>query len=109
MGGPDQTLDIAMRVSKLAVDQLRHGYESMAKPERRSSALADLDETLLQGLEGVAQDTILESGEWDFDWRVPMPVGVWHGTKDTDVPVAAAEFYVRFLPRAEGKIIEGES
>ena len=53
-------------------------------------------------------DDLAFAAPWGFDvGRIRVPVGVWHGTEDTLVPVAHAAWLAQAIPGAEGHVVVG--
>lgn len=92
---------------------MRQGYESMSREERRSMALADLGEATRQGVQGPAQDGLLENGDWGFDPAAintkAVPTLLWHGTADADVPIDVGRWLCNAIPGCQCNMVEGES
>ena len=90
---PPVTKAAALERAQNVAESLRTAYSGMSNPEKKELALEDLNQATAQGLEGPAYDTILETSGWDFQFsNIVKPVRMWHGTDDTDVPVACSEF-----------------
>ena len=103
----------AARAQKTHAD-MRASYEAMQKADRRELALRDLSEAARQGLDkGPAQDGLLEGGEWGFELSDidvgQIPTLLWHGSADTDVPVAVGRYVAEHINGCEATIIAGES
>eukprot|EP00937_MAST-01D_sp_MAST-1D-sp2_P000680 g680.t1 len=94
--------------------RMRAQYQGMRKPDRRRAALQDLDEAVRQGIDkGPAQDGCLEAGDWgfalgDIDAR-RVPVLLWHGEEDDDVPVSVGRYVAEHIQGCEATFIPGES
>lgn len=53
------------------------------------------------GSSGVAQDDILINQDWDFNLTEIKPhIDIWHGEKDVNVPMNAAQYLCNMLPHA---------
>ncbi len=64
---------------------------------------------LRPGSQGPAIDLSLFGSAWSFDPSTIMaPAKVWIGTKDTNVPVAAARRLAERIPGAELEVLDGE-
>jgi hypothetical protein len=75
---------------------LRKSYESMSKPSRRETVLADLSHSTATGLIGAASDAVLEAEAGGWSSLGPLDavharcnVTMWHGDKDADVSIDA--------------------
>lgn len=56
----------------------------------------------LDGLDGWIDDDIALARPWGFDLaRISVPVSIWHGTADTRVPRAHADWLLDHLPTAQ--------
>lgn len=63
--------------------------------------LADVVEAGRQGAEHLALDAHVVSARWDFEEAdVPVPVDLWHGALDDDIPVEQARRLAARLPSA---------
>lgn len=62
-----------------------------------------------QGPRGAAQEMAVFGRPWGFALEdVNVPVELWHGTQDVNVPVAVAREVARRLPNCRARIYEGE-
>jgi pimeloyl-ACP methyl ester carboxylesterase len=72
--------------------------------DSEANRLAFLDmmrETLRSGPRGAQIDAALAYGPWDLPLeRIGMPVDLWHGDQDRNVPVAVARYYRDRIPTA---------
>jgi len=93
----------------------RERYSAMSNAEKRALALEDIETATAQGVDGAASDSVLEaSTSWGFALEeVGVPVHLWHGTADTDVPHAAGVFLAEALAKGKAPLethfIEGEN
>lgn len=63
----------------------------MSDPVWQRMSRENLRETLRQGAEGWADESMAMYGEWDFDPRdIRAPVTWWHGDDDMNAPLSAA-------------------
>lgn len=63
--------------------------------------LADIVEAGRQGAQHLALDAYVISARWDFDEAgIAMPVDLWHGVLDDDIPEVQARRLAARLPRA---------
>jgi len=59
-------------------------------------------EAFRSGSVGLSQDLIIYGSNWDFDVaNIQIPVKIWHGEKDTVVPVIFAKYFETFIPECE--------
>jgi pimeloyl-ACP methyl ester carboxylesterase len=65
-------------------------------------------EGLRPGPGGWVDDDLAFTAPWGFDvGAISVPVGVWHGTEDTLVPVSHAGWLTAAIPGAEGHVTVG--
>jgi pimeloyl-ACP methyl ester carboxylesterase len=65
-------------------------------------------EGLRPGPGGWVDDDLAFTAPWGFDvGSISVPVGVWHGTLDTLVPVAHAGWLAQAIPGAQGHLVTG--
>ena len=107
---PPYDLSIAMQKCKKNEDALRNAYVAIKSDAKRNIALADLDNAIKAGIEGPAQDMLLETSDWGYDIdQIKTPTVLWHGDKDTDVPLQCAEHLSEALPAADLRVLPGEN
>lgn len=71
----------------------------LAKPEFAGAFLEATNESWRCGTRGTALDATLTARPWDFHLdRIAMPVHLWHGEADRNVPVALARYVARTIP-----------
>ena len=69
------------------------------RPQVRALLLDDAREALRQGTQGAVWELILFSRPWDVPLgQIRMPVRLWHGDADAQVPVAIARRLAAALP-----------
>jgi hypothetical protein len=81
--------------SEHSAAEMKAGYESMKKQDRAELALEDLAAATAQGYAGPASDGLLESRPWGFPLASPVPLRIWHGGADDDVPVEAGRYLAK--------------
>jgi pimeloyl-ACP methyl ester carboxylesterase len=70
---------------------------------------ATMIEAFRQGTRGAVHDIGLGARPWGVDLAaIEVPVDVWHGHRDTLVPVAQAEVLTRAIPTASSRLLPGE-
>lgn len=74
----------------------------------RALLLDDAREALRQGPRGAAQELVLFSRPWDVPLdQIRMPVRLWHGEADAQVPVVIARGLAAALPDCRASFIPG--
>ncbi len=69
----------------------------------------NLDEMVKHGSEGAYWDTRVFLGEWGFDCAdIEIPVSLFYGTGDQNVPIQMGEYYRDAIPSGEATFYEGE-
>lgn len=77
-------------------------------PIIREAFLDDLRNSSATSPRAAARDFWLFARAWDFDLgQMQIPVDVWHGTEDRNVPVAHGRVIAARCPTAELHIVEG--
>ena len=78
-------------------------------PEVARAFLAMLAETFAQGPAGAQVDSALVASAWGFDPAdVRVPVHMWHGDTDENVPIEMARHLAERVPGAELTVVAGE-
>ena len=111
---PAVTPAISLERTAAAHADLREAYASMKNEWRREVALADLERAVQQGYgAGPAKDALLETGAWDFNVAdidtAAVPVLLWHGDADGDVPPSVGRYLADNIPGVQAEFVEGES
>jgi pimeloyl-ACP methyl ester carboxylesterase len=74
----------------------------LRQPWRLDALMAATKEAIRPGLRGAALDMRLIEHRYDFDCStIRMPVKIFHGALDRNVPLALVQAYVRKLPSAQ--------
>lgn len=77
---------------------MKKAYKSILLPEK-IMVITDLKEAIAQGFGGIALDSRLEVQPWGFELaHINVPVLIWHGTENKDVPLTSAEYLLKHLP-----------
>lgn len=85
------------------------GGDAPADPDARARALEGFLGSAAAGVGGMVRDYVLSTGPWGFDPAgVQTEVQVWHGARDTIVPVEHAWQLAIVLPRCRAAIDPGE-
>jgi pimeloyl-ACP methyl ester carboxylesterase len=83
--------------------------EAMEHPDIRGRMIANSAELYRQGGRGMYDEALVLARRWGFDpAQVRVPVHIWHGRRDTTVPVAMAEHLSRTIPNARMRWYEDE-
>jgi pimeloyl-ACP methyl ester carboxylesterase len=78
------------------------------RPRVRALLLDDAREALRQGTRGALQELILFSRPWDVPLgEIRMPVRLWHGDADAQVPVVIARRLAAALPDCPASFVPG--
>lgn len=73
----------------------------LASDENRHAFVAMMRETLRTGPRGAQIDAALAYGPWDLPLeKISVPVSIWHGEQDRNVPVVVARGYAEQIPTA---------
>lgn len=80
-----------------------------ARPDVLRAFTGSMREAFRQGARGAVYDLALCGRPWGFSLAdIRLPVDVWQGEADTNVPPAMGRFLARMLPRARGHFFPGE-
>ena len=81
----------------------------MADSRFRKIFEAAVSESLRFGSSGAIRDGELIFRPWGFSLRdITVPVHVWHGDQDTQLPIGIAEYMAHQIPKAQLTICPGE-
>lgn len=76
------------------------------RPDAAAPFAAFIADAMRNGTTGVRDDMRLAASHWGFEpSRSDVPVVIWHGDADTNVPVAAAKWLADRLPNATLKLV----
>ena len=79
------------------------------KPGRLETFMASATESIRQGVTGMAWDTHLCAGPWDFHpEEIRFPVRLLHGESDINVPIAVARKVAAVIPGCQATFYPGE-
>ncbi len=82
---------------------------ALLESPRFDGFLDHLDEMVKNGSEGAYWDARVFLGEWGFDCEeIEMPVSLFYGTADRNVPIQMGEYYRDAIPSTEATFYEGE-
>ena len=75
----------------------------------RSMYIANLAESIRQGLKGFAYDMSLIARPWGFDVReIKATVSLWHGGKDINTPLAMGRYLADTIPQCQAHFLPDE-
>ena len=78
-------------------------------PDFMQMLLSSFREGLRSSAKGPSSDARIYGEPWPFTLGdIKVPVRVWHGTADTQVPVSIGRHYAKHIPGAVGHFPEGE-
>jgi pimeloyl-ACP methyl ester carboxylesterase len=81
---------------------------TFGRPRVRALLLDDAREALRQGTRGALQELVLFSRPWDVPLdEIRMPVRLWHGEADAQVPLAIARRLAAALPDCRASFVPG--
>jgi pimeloyl-ACP methyl ester carboxylesterase len=100
---PDRYMEKMLKVLPEADQRVLQDPEILAR-------VRDSDtEATRNGIRGVVQETKVFVQPWGFSLEdITVPVQIWQGTEDRNVPVAMGERLGREIPNATVKILPGE-
>jgi pimeloyl-ACP methyl ester carboxylesterase len=84
--------------------------EELRKPEVQETCLCSELEAFRPGLQGTAWDARLLTRPWGFPLeKIRIPVHLWHGTDDDQVPPGTARYIAGKIPGSRITIFENEA
>lgn len=82
---------------------------NLEHPELGKALFAAMIETVRGGTRGPQWDAALAVSPWDFPLdNISMPVYLWQGEDDRNVPLAAGRYFARTIPRCRATFLPGE-
>lgn len=88
---------------------LPEGERALLGEPRFAGFVEDLGEMVRHGSEGAYWDARVVLGDWGFDCRnIEVPVSLFYGTADRNVPVQMGEFYRDSIPASRAMFYPGE-
>jgi pimeloyl-ACP methyl ester carboxylesterase len=97
------------RVPELFNDLPVEDQAVLDRPDVRQLLAATMTEAFRQGTRGAVHDIGLEAQPWDVDLAaIASAVELWHGRKDTLVPIAQGETLAREIPNATTHLVADE-
>jgi len=71
-------------------------------------AMARIRATFVDGTDGWVDDSLAFTRPWQFaPEKITVPVGIWRGTHDTNVPGEHADWLLAHIPTAQGHVYDG--
>ncbi len=96
------------------LDQVAPNYsqpdrQAMSEPSIRRMYVEDIAASYRQGAAGHADDLRAVAGPWGFEpGEIKVPVQLWHGEEDTNVPIAMSESLASDIPGARFEPVPGQ-
>jgi pimeloyl-ACP methyl ester carboxylesterase len=82
---------------------------ALLKTPRFDGFFANFDEMFKNGSDGAYWDARSFLGEWGFECAdIEMPVSLFYGTVDRNVPIQMGEYYRDEIPNSEATFYDGE-
>jgi pimeloyl-ACP methyl ester carboxylesterase len=82
---------------------------ALYSPENLAVFIQSIQEGYRPGWRSVAQDDIIVNRDWGFDpASIQVPVDIWHGDADVNVPISAGHYLAETLPQARPFFLPGE-
>jgi pimeloyl-ACP methyl ester carboxylesterase len=83
--------------------------EAMTSPRQRELMIMAAPEAFRQGIRGLVHEAHICAGPWGFDpAAIKPPVFIWHGDRDTNVPLHMAQQLAARIPDSRLTIYQGE-
>jgi pimeloyl-ACP methyl ester carboxylesterase len=68
-----------------------------------------LHEAMKQGTHGAHHESLLAVTDWGFRLNdIQMPIQIWHGEADKNIPVEMARYAATTIPKCEAKFYPDE-
>ena len=97
------------RVPELFNDLPAEDEAVLERPEVREMLATTVTGAFRQGTRGAVHDIGLEARPWDVELdAIEAPVDVWHGHKDTLVPIGQGQALTRAIPTAIPRLLPEE-
>ncbi len=78
----------------------------LQRPPVKTTLLEAFEEAFRQGVEGTSHEIVLFGREWGFNLQgITLPVHLWHGESDGQVPVAMGRYMARRLPHCTASFV----
>lgn len=92
-----------------AIEKYPYDADIIKRPGVLNMVTEDTYETFRQGSKGWIEDMRLLASPWGFDPSdLTVPTKLWHGEKDTNVPVATGRYLARTISNCEATYYPGE-
>lgn len=100
---PNKMLDQMLKKLPSADQNIFHD------PNKRQSIITSTREAFKSGVTGAAQELKLLLKPWGFNLEeIKLPVKIWYGTLDAQVPRSHATIYANLIPQVQLYVLENE-
>ncbi|HJZ11775.1 MAG TPA: alpha/beta hydrolase [Acidobacteriota bacterium] len=80
-----------------------------ANPILQKAFIRGIREAMRQGIRGAYHESLLAVTDWGFRLQdIQMPILLWHGEEDKNIPVAMARYAANAVPKCEAKFYPNE-
>jgi pimeloyl-ACP methyl ester carboxylesterase len=81
----------------------------LSRPEMKAMLMQNYLEATRAGMRGFARESIIVSNAWGFRLEdITIPVYLWHGEEDRNVPLSAARRVAGAIPNCRATFLPGE-
>jgi len=81
----------------------------LSQPGIKAMLIPNWVEGVRQGVRGFTQEGIIFAHPWGFPLEeISIPVSIWHGDRDTSIPLSMAEHIAKAIPNSSLHVIPGE-
>jgi pimeloyl-ACP methyl ester carboxylesterase len=107
--GRGQRRDPEAFFEKSLADMSAADQAVLSEPALRSRMIANSAELYRHGGRGMYDEALVLARPWGFDLsELSVPVQIWHGARDTTVPIAMSEHLAESIPGAEMRLFADE-
>jgi pimeloyl-ACP methyl ester carboxylesterase len=107
--GRGQRRDAEGFFEKSVADMCAADQEVLSEPQLRSRMIANSAELYRQGGRGMYDEALVLARPWGFDpAEIHVPVRIWHGARDTTVPLGMSEHLAQCIPGAQLRLYPNE-
>ena len=103
-------LDDAQQASQRVMASIPEADKAaLYSPDNLAVFVQSIQEGYRQGWRGVALDDVIINRDWGIDLStINVPVDIWHGDADVNVPISAGLYLAAALPKARMFSLPGE-